>query len=256
MLTRTGIGVDGVDLSVATRLGIAICNTPDAPTISAAEHTWALILWVTKGLDQASHHHPGYQEWSATELSGQKLGLVGLGRIGQRVAAMAQAMEMEVIGFDPYQDRDWLDQRGVQAVDTLEELVEKARILSLHLPVTPETHQLVNQELITRMSHDTYLINTARGGLVDHQALAEALAEGRLGGAGLDVTDPEPLPDSHPLWSCPRTIITPHVATATDQARVRLFQAALAGAEAVCRGEKPPSLVNPKVWRFRRKFTE
>ena len=256
-ICRTGIGTDRVDVTAATAAGIVVCNTPDAPTQSTAEHTWALILAVAKRLDRIRERtrrgEPDlYRRHDAVELGGKTLGLVGLGRVGSKVAAIARAVGMDVAAYDPHLDDTAFAAAGVRRAYDLDTLLRQADVVSLHVPLTPATRGMIGRHELASMRPGAILINTARGALVDHDALLEALERGRLSGAGLDVTVPEPLPPDHPLAARDDVVVTPHVATATDRGRLRLVQAAVANAVAVAEGRRPAGIVNPEVWERRR----
>lgn len=254
-IVRTGIGYDRVDVDAATARGIAVCNTPDAPTVSTAEHAIALMLAVTKGITgSADRLRAGdrdlYSRHHAIELEGKTLGLVGFGRIARRVAYFARSLGMEVIAFDPFLSGDDLP---VSMVDDLPELLGGADVVSIHVPLTGATRGLFDQHLFEAMKPGAFLINTSRGSVVDQGSLLTALDSGRLKGAGLDVTDPEPLPPDHQLLHRSDVIVTPHVASATTEGRRRIFRSALAEMSAVLAGRKPDHLVNPEVWSRRRR---
>ena len=224
VLSRMGIGYDNIDLDAARGAGVTVCNAPDAPTVSTAEHAMALMLAVTKGLRRVSQSADrgvtGVPSPTALELDGATLGLVGLGRIGIRVAVAAQALGMRVIAADPA-----LADSPVPAVELvpLEEIWARADVVSLHAPAMPETHHLVNAETIGAMKDGVFLVNCARGGLVDQDALVAALDSGKVSGAGLDVTEPEPLPVGHALLGREDVVVTPHIASSTRAGRLRLF---------------------------------
>ncbi len=258
VIARTGIGVDKVDLDAATERGIAVCNTPDAPTISTAEHAITLMLTVAKQIpeSQATLRSGGrdfFASHQGEELSGRTLGLAGIGRIGRRVAHMAAGFDMRVIAHDPFVDETTASAAGIDLVASLDELLTQADIVSLHLPLTDGTRHLIDGEQLGLMKPGAILVNTARGGLVDHDALLGALELGHLSGAGLDVTDPEPLPPDHPLLHRDDVVVTPHVAAATTAGKARLYESAVTQALQVLRGEYPNHLVNPAVWPVRRR---
>jgi D-3-phosphoglycerate dehydrogenase len=258
VIARTGIGVDKVDLDAATERGIAVCNTPDAPTISTAEHAITLMLAVAKQVPAAQQTlRSGGRDFFAShtgrELSGQTLGLAGIGRIGTRVAHLAAGFDMRVIAYDPFVDERTAAATGIELVGSLNELLTRADIVSLHLPLTNGTRHLINGEQLGLMKPGSILINTARGALVDHDALLGALELGHLSGAGLDVTDPEPLPPDHPLLQRDDVVVTPHVAAATTAGKARLYESAVTQALQVLRGDYPNHLVNTKVWPVRRR---
>ena len=251
VIARTGIGYDKVDVAAATVRGIAVCNTPDAPTISTAEHTITLLLMVAKNVkrSEAELRRGGsdfYARHTGVELEGLTLGLVGYGRIARRVGAMARGLGMAVAAHDPYLDHDAF--AGATRCDTLELLAATSDVLSLHIPLTADNTGLVDKDLLSAMKPGAILINTARGGLVDLAALEGSLESGHLFGAGLDVTEPEPLPPDHPLLHRDDVVVTPHVAAGTAGAKRRIFNAAFDQVIEALSGTKPRHLVNPEVW--------
>jgi phosphoglycerate dehydrogenase-like enzyme len=249
VVSRTGIGSDRVDIAEATLRGIGVCVAPDAPTVSTAEHTVALILAVAKRLDAAAAMlRTGASDYftrhSGVDLAGRTLGVVGYGRIGRRVASMGRCLGMEVIAFDPAVEPNGSD---VMVAGTLDELLATSDVVTLHVPLADETRHLMNERTFASMRPGAILVNTARGGLVDQEALLAALESGRLLGAGLDVTDPEPLPPSHPLLGREDVIVTPHIASATVEGKDRLYEHAIGNALAVLDGFAPAGLLNPEV---------
>ncbi len=258
VISRTGIGVDNVVLADATERGIAICNTPDAPTISTAELALTLIMATAKQLKkiemtalQGKMGSP-FTAYGGVDLDGLRLGLVGMGRIGGRVARVALALGMIVAAYDPYVAPTRAAELGIKAAPDLETLLRTSDIISLHVPSTTETRKLINAERLALMKRGAILINTARGTLVDEAALLDALNSGHLAGAGLDVFDPEPPDPQNPLLYRDDVICTPHVGGITVPGRDRLWRGALDNALQVLRGERPASLVNPEVWERRR----
>lgn len=255
VIARTGIGFDRVDLTAATARGIAVCNAPDGPTISTAEHTIALLLAVAKHLNQSQRRLAAgeknlYTRHEAIELDDKTLGLVGFGRIGRRVARVAGAFGMHVHAYDPYLRDTGLSNTGeVTMVDSLEQLLEAAHVVSVHVPLTDATHRLFGPDQLASMRPQSIFINTARGELVDQEALLAALDSGHLFGAGLDVTSPEPIPRDHPLLGRDDVVVTPHIASGTADGKRRLLSTALDVALEVLNGQKPASLVNPAVWK-------
>jgi phosphoglycerate dehydrogenase-like enzyme len=224
-----------------------VCNAPAAPTVSTAEHTMALILAVSKNLAQAQARLRAgdpdlYARHAGIELDGCTLGLVGFGRIARRVAAAARALGMEVAVFDPYLADI---PAGTDLTATLGELLARSDVVSLHIPLTPDNRGFFGRAELAAMKPGAVFINTARGGLVDHPALLEALECGHLFGAGLDVTDPEQLPPGHPLLERSDVLVTPHVASATHAGRRRIFRAALDQVIQALDGLTPTHLVNP-----------
>lgn len=255
VLARTGIGVDAVDLAEATRRGVFVTNTPDGPTVSTAEHTIALLFAAAKTLprhqqmlrDAAGSYTA---ESRATELDGLTLGLVAYGRIGRRVASIASAVGMTVIAHDPFLRPEDLagDAVGVELVD-FDQLLASSDVISLHCPLTDESRRLFRAETFDRCKPGLIFVNAARGGLVDHDDLLAALDSGRIAAAGLDVTEPEPLPPDHPLLHRLDVIVTPHVASSTVVGRRRMLVMALEQVMLALQGSTPTHLVNREVLR-------
>ncbi len=254
-ISRTGIGVDRIDLDAATERGIMVVNAPDGPTESTAEHAVALMLNLTKQValsDRVLRSGQGFPAYGilkvGLEAVGAVLGLVGLGRIGGRVAEIARVLGMRVIAFDPFVSPERAATLGVELVASLEELLSTSEVVSLHCPAMPETYQLMNAARLAQMRPGSYLINVARGSLVDETALVEALQTGHLAGAGLDVFDPEPAVADNPLFSLPNTICTSHIGSYTTAGILRMQIIACQQVAAILRGERPTCLVNPAVW--------
>ena len=252
ILVRTGIGIDNVDLDAATRHHVVFCNTPDGPTESTAEHTVALMLAVAKQVK------PGVEQLAAgdfapravpmgTELMGKTLGLVGLGRVGGRVASICgRGFDMRVLAFDPYITAERAAEIGVEQAD-LDTVIGSADFLSLHAPSTPETRHLMNAGRFAQMKSEAILLNLARGPLVDEDALLDALDNGQIRGAGLDVFDPEPLPVSSRLRTHPKIVATPHSATTTIEGRGRIEHMAVEAVLDFFSGKQPKDICNPAV---------
>lgn len=251
VIARTGIGYDAVDVAAATARGIAVCNTPDGPTISTAEHAVTLMLMVAKRVKPAEASLTTgttsgyYARHEGIELAGKVLGLIGCGRIARRVGAMAAGIGMRVVAFDPYLDSM---PDGIDRAEALDDVLAIADVVSVHVPLTDASRGMFDAARFAQMKPGAVFVNTARGGLVDQEALLAALDGGRLTGAGLDVTEPEPLPLDHPLLGRDDVVVTPHVASATADGKQRILQAAIEGALTVIRGERPAYLVNPEVW--------
>ena len=243
VVSRMGIGYDNIDLGAAREAGVVVCNGPDSPTVSTAEHAIALMMAITKELPiqqgRAGEGLGGPAVATALELDGATLGLVGLGRIGLRVAQAALGLGMDVVAHDPGLAASPID--GVRLV-TLDELLTTSHVISLHAPSMPSTHHLIGTGSLAVMRRGVYIVNCARGPLVDHDALLAAIDDGRVAGAGLDVTDPEPLPEGHPLLARANVVVTPHVASSTSIGRRRLFEHAIENALAVLEG-RPASIV-------------
>jgi D-3-phosphoglycerate dehydrogenase len=254
VIARHGIGVDNVDLAAATERGILVVNTPDAPTESTAEHAVALLLALAKQVAAGDRNLRGtanipHSRLQGTELRGRVLGVVGFGRIGRRVAEICgQGLQMRVVTFDPYMNQAVAAMTNVEAVDSLEALLDRADFVSLHPALTPETRHLIGQPELRRMKPTAFLINVSRGPVVDEVALIEALESGQLAGAAMDVFDPEPPSPDNPLFRLPNVVATPHISSFTDLGRQAMSQGAVEQTLQVVRGDRPPFLVNPEAW--------
>jgi D-3-phosphoglycerate dehydrogenase len=218
---RAGIGLDNVDVAAATRRGVMVVNAPQSNILSAAEHTMALLLAQARNIPQAhAALRAGKWErsrWEGVELHGKTLGVVGLGRVGALVAQRALAFGMRLVAYDPYVSADRARQMGVELLD-LEHVVAQADFLTVHLPKTAETIGLVGKDLLAKARRELRVINTARGGIVDEEALAEAIAAGRVAGAALDVFAQEPCTSS-PLFELESVVVTPHLGASTKEAQ-------------------------------------
>lgn len=251
VISRTGIGYEKVDLAAATERGVAVCNAPDGPTVSTAEHAIALMMMVAKNIKRSATELQGggsdfYARHTGIELEGLTIGLVGYGRIARNVGRIAAAIGMNVVSYDPYLDPASFV--GADRAESLDELLAVADVVSIHVPLTAENRGLFDAARLAAMKTGSILINTARGGLVDLAALQAALDQGHLFGAGLDVTEPEPLPPLHPLLARADVVVTPHVAAGTAGAKRRIFRSAFGQVMQVLNGTRPPHLVNPEVW--------
>jgi D-3-phosphoglycerate dehydrogenase len=221
---RAGIGVDNVDVAAATERGILVVNAPTANLTSATEHTFALLLTLLRNVSLA-HDSVRAGEWQrkrfqGTELQGKTLGIIGLGRIGQNVALRARAFGMTVIAFDPFLDASAARRFDVEMMP-LEQVLSEADVVTLHTPLTEHTRNLISRERIALMKPGSFLVNCARGGIVDEEALLEALDGGQLGGAALDVFAQEP-PDGSRLSTHPKVLATPHIGAQTREAQERV----------------------------------
>ena len=222
VVARAGIGVDNVDVEAATRRGVMVVNAPQSNTISAAEHTMALLLAQARNVPQANTElHAGHWDrgrWEGVELAGKTLGLVGLGRVGTLVATRAQGFGMRLIAFDPYVSTERAKELGVDVMPTLESLLVQSDFVSIHLPGSPETDGLIGEHQLDMLKPGARLVNTSRGGIVDEDALVKALEDGRLAGAALDVFAVEPATDS-PLFGFDQVVVTPHLGASTVEAQ-------------------------------------
>ncbi|MCI1004395.1 hydroxyacid dehydrogenase [Herbaspirillum sp. C7C8] len=222
VISKHGTGIDSIDSQAAQQRGIAVKAAAGANAPAVAEHTWALIMACAKnvvGLDQRMREgHWDKSTHKSVELRGRTLGLVGLGAIGRRVAAVAAALEMPVLAHDPYAAQA---PQGVQLVD-LDTLLAQSDVVSLHCPLTPENKHMINAQSLACMKDGSILVNTARGGLIDEQALIAALASGRLRAAGLDSFEKEPFTAPHPLQNVGNAILSPHIGGVTADAYIAM----------------------------------
>ena len=234
-IANFAVGTDNIDLDAAAARGIPVGNTPDVLTDATADLAFALILALARGIvsGAATVRAGEWLTWDpagdlGTDLAGATLGIVGRGRIGDAVARRAAGFGMEVV----HSSRS----SGLP----LSELLERADVVSLHTPLTPDTQHLIDAGALARMKPTALLVNTARGGIVDQDALREALIEGRIGGAALDVTDPEPLPGDHPLLDAPNLLVVPHLGSATRRTRARMAEMAVENLLAALDGRPMP----------------
>ncbi len=226
VIGRAGVGVDNVDLDAATRAGITVVNAPTGNTIAAAEHTLALLYGLARNI-AAADASVRRGEWkrsqfTGVELRGRTLGIVGLGKIGQAIAVRARAMEMLVIASDPFVTPEQAANLGVDLV-SFDDLVARADVITVHVPKSRTTRGMIDAEAIERMKPGVMLLNVARGGILDEQAVSEALGAGRIAGAAIDVYEHEPPTDS-PLLSAPNTLLTPHLGASTAEAQVAVAE--------------------------------
>jgi D-3-phosphoglycerate dehydrogenase len=229
VIGRAGVGIDNVDIDAATRAGITVVNAPTGNTIAAAEHTIALMFALARKV-AAADASLRRGEWkrsafTGTELRGKALGIVGLGKIGGAIADRARAMEMTVLGSDPYVTVEAAANHGIELVP-FDELLERSDVVTLHVPKTKSTAGMVGAAQLARMKPTAFLLNVARGGVVDEAALAAALAAGTIAGAGVDVFATEPPASDNPLFSAPNTVLTPHLGASTAEAQVAVAEEA------------------------------
>ena len=221
VIARAGTGVDNVDVPAATARGIVVMNAPGANSLSVAELAMGLILSLARNIPAADASMKASRweksKFGGAEIRSKTLGLVGLGRIGQEVAARAQAFEMKVIAHDPFISAEMAETLGVELV-SLDDLCARADYISLHIPALPSTKQLFNAERFAKCKKGVRIINTARGELIDDAALADAIESGHVAGAGIDVFDPEP-PKNWRLAMLPQVVATPHIAASTKEAQ-------------------------------------
>jgi D-3-phosphoglycerate dehydrogenase len=263
VIGRHGIGIDNIDLETATSMGVAVINTPLANVQSVAEHVLAMMLCLCKRISKADRalrsglfNRPGSLPglvnklgYNAEELFGKTVGLVGFGKIGRRVGQMCKAgFDMQVYAYDKFLSEDYMRDAGVEPCNSLSRLFRRADFISVHLPLTPGTKNLIGLDLLSLMKPTAFIINTSRGGIINEDDLCAVLKEKRIAGAAVDVFSQEPPPVNHPLFQLNNVIVTPHMAAMTDGALERMARDVAAGVVSVLRGEKPEFLVNPVVW--------
>jgi D-3-phosphoglycerate dehydrogenase len=247
VIARAGVGLDNVDVTAATRSGVIVCNAPQSNVISAAEHTMALILSLARSVPQA---HAALREgrwersaWKGAELHDKVLGILGLGRIGTLVAQRASAFGMRLVAYDPFVTADRASSMGVRLLDSVEDVLGEADVLTIHLPRTPETTGLLNAERLALMKPTARLVNVARGGIVDEEALADACRDGVIAGAAIDVFATEPTTES-PLFELPNVVVTPHLGASTEEAQDKAGIQVAEALNLALAGEFVPTAVN------------
>jgi len=259
IISNYAVGFDNIDVKAATDRQIPVTNTPsDEVNEAVAEHTWVLIMAIARRVIEADEfaRQGGYKGWEpelflGPSIIGKTLGIVGLGRIGSMVARRAKGYKMTVLYNKHEPDSEAEKELGVTFAP-FDELLTKSDFVTLHVPLTEETRHMINKEALAKMKEGSYLVNTARGPIIDEAALIEALESGHLAGAALDVYENEPKIPAE-LLGMQNVITTPHIASATYEARNKMGEMAVAAIQDVLQGEKPANLVNPEVWNTRRK---
>jgi D-3-phosphoglycerate dehydrogenase len=246
VVARAGVGLDNVEVPAATARGVLVVNAPTSNIVSAAEHAVALLLATARQIPAAhatlQNHEWKRSKFSGVEINGKTVGVVGLGKIGQLFAQRVAAFGTELIAYDPYASAARAAQLGVELV-TLDELLARADFISIHLPKTPETKGLIGADQLAKVKPGVIIVNAARGGLIDEQALADAAREGRIGGAGVDVFSTEPTTES-PLFGIPNVVVTPHLGASTSEAQDRAGTDVARSVLLALRGDFVPDAVN------------
>jgi len=254
VIGRTGVGYDSVDVQAANARGIPIVITPGANNRSVAEHTLAMIFSLAKNLG-AAQREMLRGNWEirnahrAFELDGKTVGIIGLGAIGREVARLCRAVGMRVAGYDPFLTPVQIETLGVRPYTDYRELLEAADVVTLHIPLTEQTKNIIGRNELNLMKPTSLLINCSRGGIVDETALLDALQSGKIAGAGLDTFLHEPPSPEDPLFSAPNLLVSPHAAAQTREAVVRMAEMCVDGCLAVCRGERWPHVADPLVYQ-------
>ncbi len=261
IVAQMAVGYDNIDVECATKHGVYVTNTPGVLTDAVAELTWALILAVAKRIVEADVF-VRWGEWKRLqtgwhpmmmlgfELKGKTLGILGMGRIGKRVAEIGKAFGMRIIYHSRTRKPDVEKELGAE-YKSLEDLLKESDVLSIHVPLTKETRHLIGERELRMMKPTAILINTARGPVVDTEALVKALREGWIAGAGLDVFEEEPLDPNHPLTAFKNVVLAPHIGSATKETRMRMAMIAAENLLAFADGKIPPNLVNRDVVKVR-----
>jgi glyoxylate reductase len=258
IVAQLAVGFDNVDVQEATRRGIYVTNTPEVLTDTTADFAWALLMAVARRVAEADKYvrtgqwkvgwHPSMMQ--GRDVYGATIGIVGAGRIGYAVAKRATGFGMKILFYDvvprPEIEKDF----GAKKVD-LDTLFRESDFVSIHVPLMKETHHLVNAEKLKLMKKTAYLINNSRGPVVDEKALYEALKEGRIAGAGLDVFEQEPTPVDNPLLKLDNVVVAPHISSASYETRSRMAEMVAENLVAFFQGKKPPNLINPDVQKVR-----
>jgi D-3-phosphoglycerate dehydrogenase / 2-oxoglutarate reductase len=257
VIARPGVGVDNVDVATATEFGIPVVIAPRANSRSVAEHTLALIFAVAKNIvDSDVETRKGNwnvrEKYAAVELLGRSVGVVGFGNIGRETAKLASACGMPVGVYDPFVARADIEAAGYRHYGDVIDLLRDSDIVALHMPSTAETRHLIRRETLALMKPTAYVINCARGEIIDEDALFDALSTGKLAGAGLDVLLEEPMKAGHKLFALPNVVVTPHLAAQTREATARGVVMAAEGTLAVLAGERWPHVVNPAAYNHPR----
>ncbi|WP_196594576.1 phosphoglycerate dehydrogenase [Pectinatus sottacetonis] len=247
VIGRAGVGTDNIDISAATDRGIIVLNAPEGNTIAATEHTMAMMLSMSRMIPIANETvQKG--EWNrkkyvGVELRGKTLGVIGLGRIGSGVAKRAMSFDMKIIAYDPYLNEDRAHALGV-TIGSLDDVIKNADFITVHMPLTPQTKNMLNKDNICKMKKGVRLINCARGGIINEQDLADAVKAGQVAGAAIDVFTSEPLAADNPLRNIPNIVLTPHLGASTVEAQIGVAIDASHGVAAALKGEPVSTAVN------------
>ena len=249
LLVRFGVGFENVDLDAATKKGIAVARTTGANTIGVAEMAVSLMLTMARKLRtlNQSVEKGVWQKDVAHELYGSTVGIVGFGSIGQKLAAMLKGFDCEIIVYDPFPNEAVIEAAGVKLV-SLDQVFQQADFISIHAAATPENYHMVDAHKLDMMKPNAILVNTSRGTLVDECALADALDQGKIGGAALDVLEVEPASVNHPLLHRENVMITSHASSQTYESLWRIYQLAIEIADDICTGKGSRHVLNPEVF--------
>lgn len=263
IVAQYAVGFDNIDLECATKYGVYVTNTPGVLTEAVADFTWGLILAITRRIVEADAFVRSGEWYSKKtgwhplmmlgfEVNGKTLGIIGMGRIGRAVAERAKGFKMKILYYDAYRLPPEMEEKLGAEYVPLETLLKESDIVSIHVPLTKETYHLISEKELRMMKPTAYLINTARGKVVDTEALVKALKEKWIAGAALDVFEEEPLPPDHPLTKLDNVVLAPHAASATTETRTKMAMLVAENLIAFLKGEVPPTLVNKDVVKVRK----
>lgn len=253
VIGRTGVGYDTVDVKKATQLGIPVVITPGANNRSVAEHAVAMMFALSKNLVEAQNEMCA-GNWEirgakkAFELEGKTVGVIGMGAIGRETAKICQGCGMKVAGYDPFMSQEKIEALGAEYYADYQQLLKTADIITIHVPLTDETRNMIAKEQLASMKKTALIINCSRGGIINEADLVQALKDGVIAGAGTDVYCNEPPKADDPLLNCPNLIVSPHSAAQTREAVIKMAQMCVKGCLAVCRGEKWPYVADKAVY--------
>jgi glyoxylate reductase len=258
VISNYAVGFNNIDTDAATERGIYVTNTPGILTDTTADAAFALLMATARRIPEADRHirskgwiHAwGPKMFIGSDVHGKILGILGMGRIGSAMVKRAKGFSMDVVYHDVYRREDLEEELGI-IYKPRDEVIRSADFLSLHVPLTPETHHLMGAEELASMKETAFLINTSRGPVVDEKALAEALRDGVIAGAGLDVFETEPVSHDSPLLGIDNIVLTPHLASGSIETRTKMATTAATNIVSVLQGRIPPSLVNPEVMKVR-----
>ncbi len=257
VIGRTGVGYDSVDVEAATKAGIPVVITPGANNLSVAEHAVGMMFAVAKNFVEAQNEMKK-GNWEiryakkAFELKGKKVGFIGLGAIGRQTQKLCKAIGMETFGYDPYISRESMEAMGCEYYEDYRELLRVCDIISIHVPLVEATRGMIGRDELALMKKTAVIINCSRGGIIDEEALADALNRGSIAGAGTDVFEEEPPSEKNPLLCAKNLVYSPHSAAQTKEAVIRMAEMCIKGCLAVLNGEKWQYVANPKVYEHPR----
>lgn len=254
VITRPGVGVDNVDVKAATEYGIPVVICPAVNFHAVAEHSLALILALSKNLKESVDENERgnfsiRSKYAATEVAGRTVSVLGFGKIGREVARLCSAIGMKVCAYDPFLEKEQITEYGYEYEADMAAAIGKGDYVTLHMPSTPKTRKMINDGMFAAFKSTAFLVNCARGDIVDESALVRVLEAGKLAGAGLDVLSAEPMDPKNPLFSFPNVIITPHMAAQTQETTGKTVTMAAEGTLAVLRGEEWSNICNPEVYK-------